>query len=629
MQNEDQNRKSYAETLKIPLIVGVTGHIDISTPEEDIKAAMETFWGKLRKAAGEETPIILLSSIARGADHLTVKYRPEGVRYCVVLPFAENEYRKDFSGTDLTDFENDLRGAYKVITCPAEPGDYTLASDYVRRHADVLLTLWDGYECLDLTTRKAEPGGTYYQIREAFGMDDLLVHHQEKAHLIVNIPVTRSRKNPVYHQERSEKQFSGFEMKNLSVIEQGKAGKEDLIFTPFSNYDLLNGSDKSGSASFGDALNFMRKHNENLAAPEKPNYLRDGMKDFSKAMEIVSDDFNRHEYFDSLAMQHQTPHKKQFFRIAVCSIIVATLGQAWGDLTFAANETIHEWILHGVIAAYVLGCFGVFLLGRKIARDDHYTEYINPRVIAELLRLKIFWTLAGIKESFTDYIFDENASYLFMLPLCNWEIADTPLSELDRQWLEAGNGLAAVKNCWLDDQAMYYKGYLLPVDPKHFILPQEGEKCKKKKFLSPSWFSEYFKKYERLEGYSLLFKKLFTRCGFILAILLIAVFVLANIRGFDHTQVLALSWYREFIIGICPFAVAVLGWLMEKNNWDSLGRQYRNICELFEKAGAFVGDETKSVADKRQMVKEMAQFAHEENAEWQDIRRNARPEPML
>ena len=55
----------------------------------------------------------------------------------------------------------------------------------------------------------------------------------------------------------------------------------------------------------------------------------------------------------------------------------------------------------------------------------------------------------------------------------------------------------------------------------------------------------------------------------------------------------------------------------------------RHICELFEKAGAFVGDETKSVADKRQMVKEMAQFAHEENAEWQDIRRNAKPEPML
>ena len=105
--------------------------------------------------------------------------------------------------------------------------------------------------------------------------------------------------------------------------------------------------------------------------------------------------------------------------------------------------------------------------------------------------------------------------------------------------------------------------------------------------------------------------------------------MLANIRGFDHTEVLALSWYREFIIGICPFAVAVLGWLMEKNNWDSLGRQYRNTWELFEKAGAFVGDETKSVADKRQMVKEMAQFAHEENAEWQDIRRNAKPEPML
>ena len=258
MPHQNQNKKSYAETLKIPLIVGVSGHIDISTPEDDIKVQMETFWGELRKAAGEETPIILLSSIAPGADHLTVKYRPAWVKYCVVLPFAENEYRKDFSGTALTDFDEDLRGAYKVITCPAEPGDYTLASDYVRRHADVLLTLWDGYECLDLKTRKAEPGGTYYQIRAAFGMDDLLMHHQEKTHLIVNIPVTRSRKNPAYHQERGEKLFSGFDMENLSVIEPGKAGKEDLIFTRLSNYDFQNGSDKSDSDSFANVLKYIR-----------------------------------------------------------------------------------------------------------------------------------------------------------------------------------------------------------------------------------------------------------------------------------------------------------------------------------------------------------------------------------
>ena len=354
-----------------------------------------------------------------------------------------------------------------------------------------------------------------------------------------------------------------------------------------------------------------------------------GKAEYAKALAIVRDDFDRHDFYDAFAAKHQTPHKKQFFRIALGSVVVGILGQAWGDLTFAADDAVNEWILHGAICLYLLGCIVAFCYGRKIARENHYAQYIDPRVIAELLRLKIFWKLAGIEESFTDHLLEEDASR-FMVPICNWEIAEAPLSPADRQWLAEGKGIPAVQAGWLEDQKGYYETYLLPVDPKNFFRPQAGEKCKKERFLSAAWIRQYFKIYERMEGYASFFKTFFTWSGFVIAFILILFFILAQLSpAFDLTGVLALSWYREFIVGICPFAVATLGWLLEKNNWDVLGRQYRDTLALFRKTIAFVDSSEHSLADKKQMIKELMQYAHRENADWNDIKKNAKPEPMI
>lgn len=591
--------------LKIPLIVGVSGHIDLLTPEDRIREQMGHFWEKMQAIAGPETSIILLTSIAAGADHLAVKYRPENVKYCVVLPFAVSEYRKDFSGTSLTEFEADLRGAYKVITCPAAAGDYVPAADYVRKHSDVLLTLWDGYENLDPDTYKAERGGTYFQIRSAFRLDDLLLPRQEKKHLVVNLPVERSRKGLDYHRQHRERRCPGYPADGgLSVIRR-KPDSAELLFSPFAEFEILkDGEIPAGTMErkpdIRSILLFLRKHNQDPPSysRQKEYYLRPDMEKYAKAMEIVREDFDRHDFYDALAEKHQMPHKKQFFRIALGSVIVGILGQAWGGLKFSPADAIHEWVLHGVILLYLLGCIAAFGYGRKIAREDHYGHYLEPRVIAELLRLKIFWKLAGIGDSFTDYILEENASYRFMVPICNWEIAETPLSPDDQRWLDEGGGLPAVQEGWLKDQAGYYGNY---------------------------------RKYERREKYAEFFKTSFARIGFVSAFALILIFLFAWDPGdpLKHARFGYLEYYREFIVGICPFFVAALGWLLEKNNWKILGRQYRDMQKLFWKTDDFVGSGAHSLEDKRQMIRELMQHAHRENVDWNDIKRNAKPEPMI
>ena len=136
--------------LKIPLVVGISGHISIAEDESYVAAQIQAFWKHLRHIIGPETPLVLLSSIARGADHYAVKYRPDDVKYIVVLPFKEEEYRKDFDQEeDLINYQNDLTGAYKTIICNAPAGDYSAASDYIRQRSDILLTIWDGRAAVD------------------------------------------------------------------------------------------------------------------------------------------------------------------------------------------------------------------------------------------------------------------------------------------------------------------------------------------------------------------------------------------------------------------------------------------------------------------------------------------------
>ena len=58
--------ETQAECLKIPVVVGVTGHIDIAQDESWVLGQLEQFWSAVRRIVGPETPIVLLSSLARG-----------------------------------------------------------------------------------------------------------------------------------------------------------------------------------------------------------------------------------------------------------------------------------------------------------------------------------------------------------------------------------------------------------------------------------------------------------------------------------------------------------------------------------------------------------------------------------
>jgi hypothetical protein len=146
------------DSEKIPITVGVVGHLDIIATEEQRLQITNLF----RDLASEfpNSPICLFSSIADGADRfvakifLDLKHDNEKLRdrfeLIVPTPFSEEEYKKDFDHASKKDFEALLKQAKRSFCIGCEdktasrPDQYLKAGKFVADSSIILIALWDG-----------------------------------------------------------------------------------------------------------------------------------------------------------------------------------------------------------------------------------------------------------------------------------------------------------------------------------------------------------------------------------------------------------------------------------------------------------------------------------------------------
>ena len=140
--------------MSIPIIIGVTGHRDLNKADiPQLQALVTNELSKL-KAAYPHSPLIMLNSLASGADTLCAKLAIEqGIELKCPLPMPLPQYRQDFSGEDLIQFDKLIVQASEVFVCPLaetlpkiDNRDfyYRQAGIYLATHCHVLLALWDG-----------------------------------------------------------------------------------------------------------------------------------------------------------------------------------------------------------------------------------------------------------------------------------------------------------------------------------------------------------------------------------------------------------------------------------------------------------------------------------------------------
>src|SRR5580698_6238469 len=108
------------EKALLPLIVAVTGHRDLGEDEGgNVARQVRQLFVTLRDTY-PHTPIILLSSLAEGADRLVARAALDcGIELYVVLPMRLDEYERDFGSTQsLEEFREIMKGRCDAAVVP-------------------------------------------------------------------------------------------------------------------------------------------------------------------------------------------------------------------------------------------------------------------------------------------------------------------------------------------------------------------------------------------------------------------------------------------------------------------------------------------------------------------------------
>ena len=163
---------------RLPLVIGVTGHRDLRDQDvPQLEAEIAAIFAALRRdylGPDGETPIILLSALAEGADRLAARVAlAQGLRLIAPLPLPIEEYRRDFEPGlkpgNMAEFGALLAQAMAAPVVPFTPGNslaavradgarraeqYRAVGLFIAQHSNVLIAIWDGDESA------SAPGGT-------------------------------------------------------------------------------------------------------------------------------------------------------------------------------------------------------------------------------------------------------------------------------------------------------------------------------------------------------------------------------------------------------------------------------------------------------------------------------------
>ena len=147
----------------LPVTLGVTGHRDVQDTEQ-LLTLLESEISAIQ-ACYPHSPVMALSSLAEGADRLFARVIMEKrLPLHVVLPFAKDEYERDFAATvaefrELYDYAHKTGGIYCIDTVipGSEPMmsldqnpqgslyrdlQYAKAGMYLAQRCHILFALW-------------------------------------------------------------------------------------------------------------------------------------------------------------------------------------------------------------------------------------------------------------------------------------------------------------------------------------------------------------------------------------------------------------------------------------------------------------------------------------------------------
>ena len=380
---------------KIPIVIGVTGHRAIR--DEDRVLLYESVVTELKKlmALCPNSPFILLSSLAEGADLLCADAAASlGIPIRVALPMERNEFVKDLSPEGKEQFDLRCDSAEDIFTVPPTekvPPEITKdflfrqAGIYISAHCHILLALWDG-----------APGTSGCGTAEAVSFS----------------------LNGNYFPERGMPLRSD---NNEAVIS---------IFTPRGEHT----EEVAGTARI---LGNVEAVTDILKKTDEFNSLASSLSDSGENLlpEDMHEDINlsKHEKIYSAASRLSTRYSRQYRRIlALIAVFCSVL-----TLSFLLyDEAEAHWMI--IICGFML--LAAFAVLRHASNTGCHRKYIEYRVLAEAFRVQAYLRYSGSSLECADLLSwtEQEETAWIMVALCTMAASSPPgyKNDIRIPWVE-------------------------------------------------------------------------------------------------------------------------------------------------------------------------------------------------
>ena len=359
---------------KIPITVGVVGHLDaITTPEH--KKQIELLFKDLA-AEYPNSPVYLFSSVAEGADRFVAnifldlkktneKYK-ERFELIIPLPFEDEEYKNDFESDSHKEFDDLLKQAKRKFCIGSNcrkterAEHYLETGKFVADSALILIALWDGQE--------GKKGGNadIVKYKRTGDESDVAKSTFEYEGSVFILPCKRNA---------SVDQASAVQTKDiqlsLETVLKDSTIREALEKIEEINSDAVKISHEARTRS----KSLLIINEEQLDAPQKSI-------------------LHSYSVLDLLALRF---HKRYTYTVIWLFIIGLFIVIS---LTIYTNLWTKESVLVIIMILIVLA--GIIYFYSMITKD--HAKYLYNRTLAEALRIQFYWNIAGISHNVSDYI---------------------------------------------------------------------------------------------------------------------------------------------------------------------------------------------------------------------------------
>jgi hypothetical protein len=577
--------KGRSREMSIPLYVAVTGHRDIPVEDRDaVKERVRLFLQGIAERL-PWTPISVLTGLATGADQIAAAAAREGgCRVVAVLPMPRDRYEDDFPGGELAAFRHELAAADHVVELPSagragEPLarvlQYERLGAYIVSHAQILLALWDG-------TDSGKPGGTAAVVRFALtGVPEdqggnTVIPDAEDTIPVYHLRVRRASLPGAVSPDRADVPALQAEDLGVPVLysphwESVEEKEEDAVSrarefhgSVCGNIDRFNRDAQWVAARKPEAVSQAAEY---LYPPDAQAALGDSYRDL----------VNTHASADALAGVFQ----RTTYRLLKLLLFFGVATFFW--VGFFDEIYGNPLVLLLVPVFFLSATFAL----RRSERGDLENRFYDYRVLAEGLRVELFWQAAGI---------GEHAPQVYSRKLkgeIGWIIqALKNVGGLEVRGRNPSDrfhrAYPAVRRFWVEDQRRYFAKN---VQRRFAAMTRQQRR---------------------------------SRAFFVVGMACVAgLFAVAAVHGYQLATLpaVAADWAQHVLLLLIDvaFAVgAVFSGYAEKRQFDTEHRQFRRMAALYARATESL-NAAETAGDSHRMRRVLAELGREaldENGDW-------------